>query len=129
MDRTGWTSLGALTVLACLLPGCFRCEAVPCPGLPPALTARVFDRRDGTTIPSATINGFPFDCPSSCAVLLPDGGVPYQAGPVPMEVSAPGYKPFSGVIQITSAEIDVNGNGCCQLLYVPQQVNLPLDPL
>ena|SRR5215510_8616403 len=129
MDSCRWIGLGALAGLACLLPGCFECEAISCPGSPPALSARVIDKHDGTVIHSATINGFPFDCPSSCAVLLPDAGIPYRAGPVPLDVSAPGYHPFSGVVQIAAAEIDVNGNGCCKLLYVPQEVNLPLDPL
>ena len=117
-----------LALAAPLLQSCFHCEAISCPGKPPALTARVLDVWDGGIIHSAQVNGIAFDCPSACAVSLSDGGIPYGAGPVPVEVTAPGYHPVSFLIDVQPNDAE-DVTGCCKLGYAPEAVDVRLVPL
>jgi len=120
--------IGAVAVALLASSGCISsesCEAVLCAPLPPAVTASVHDALDGGIVHSAVVNGFPFDCPTHCTVLFPDGGSPESAGPVPVTVSAPGYATQSQMVQVPVRADD----SCCPLPFEPQQVDVALVPL
>jgi hypothetical protein len=106
--------------------GCVaECGDTICAPLPPAVTATVRDAVDGGIVHAAVVNGFPFECIAACPVQLPDAGYPYRSGPVPVTVSAPGYREQSRMVDVPTRSDD----SCCPLLYQPQQLDVALVPL
>lgn len=124
----GWRpAASAMLAAVLLLPtsGCVaECAGTICGALPPAVTATIRDASDGGTVPGAVVNGFPFSCAAACPVQLPDGGFPYQAGSVPLAVSAPGYVTQSRTVEVPAR----SDESCCPLPYHPQQVDVALVP-
>lgn len=111
-----------LSLLGCVLSGCFECEAIPCPT---AIVVRVVDAADGGGIIDAQVNGVP--CARMCQAAFPDGGVIVQAGTFELLAEAPGY--HAQTFEVVVPAVAPADNKCCPIAYVPQLRDVALQPL